>query len=65
MKIDLNNKIELFKTISQRNSSTQPIIKLKSGIRSSNDNLSKSIRNKKDAEIFINELKTAFKKAEK
>ena len=65
MKIDLNNKIELFKTISQKNSQAHPIVKLKSEARSSNDNLSKSIRSKKDAEIFINELKTAFKKSDK
>lgn len=65
MKINLDNKIELFRAISQKNNQVQPVIKLKSGVRLSNDNLSKSIRNKKDAENFINELKSAFKKAEK
>lgn len=65
MKINLDNKIELFRAISQKNNQAHPVIKLKSGVRPSNDNLSKSIRSKKDAENFINELKSAFKKAEK
>lgn len=62
MKIDINSKIELFKAISEKNSSYKPAVKLKTGSSDIQDNLSKAIRNKKDAEDFISELKSAFNK---
>jgi hypothetical protein len=65
MKIDLNNKIQLFKAISEKNREAKPMVKIIHAVRPSNDNLSKSIRNKKEAENFINELKIAFSKTNK
>lgn len=65
MKIDLNNKVQLFKAISEKNSDAKPLVKINYSVRPSNDNLSKSIRSKKDADNFINELKTAFLKKDK
>jgi hypothetical protein len=62
MKIDINSKIELFKSISEKNSTYKPVVKLKTGQSEIQDNLSKAIRNKKDAEDFISELKSAFSK---
>ena len=65
MKINFENKIQMFKAISEKNSNGQPVIKITNSVRPSNDNLSQSIRNKKDADNFIKELKTAFSKNNK
>ncbi|MBF4463920.1 hypothetical protein [Flavobacterium sp. LC2016-12] len=62
MKIDINSKIELFKAISEKNSQYKPLVKLTTGSSDTQDNLSKAIRNKKDAENFISDLKSAFNK---
>jgi len=60
-KSDLKSKTAAIKSLANNN---QSICKpeLKPAIRISNDNLSKSIRNKKDAQSFISELKNSLKK---
>lgn len=59
-KSDLKIKTASIKELAQKsNLNLKP--KMKTGIRLSNDSLSKSIRNKKDAQTFINELKTTLK----
>lgn len=59
-KSDLKIKTALIKDLSQKsNIDFKP--KMKTVIRLSNDSLSKSIRNKKDAQTFINELKSTLK----
>ena len=66
MKVIVENKINSIKTLStSAKVSSDVIIEKKNNIRCVNDNLSRSIRNEKDAAIFIDELKIAIKMAKK
>lgn len=66
MKLIVENKINSIKTLStSAKVSSDVIIEKKNNIRCVNDNLSRSIRNEKDAAIFIDELKIAIKMAKK
>ena len=66
MKSIVENKINSIKTLStSAKVNSDFIIVKKNNIRCVNDNLSRSIRNEKDAAIFIDELKIAIKMAKK
>lgn len=58
-KSDLLLKTAAIKGIAKSSISSKPV--MKTMVRMSNDSLSKSIRNKKDAQTFIDELKIALK----
>lgn len=61
-KSDLKTKMVNIKAVSTSSHANIVKPKLKTEIRMSNDSLSKSIRTKKDAQTFINELKNALNK---
>lgn len=63
MKQTVQNRINFVKAISATKNSSVVVGRASVGIV--NDNLSKSIRNKKDAEVFQNELKNAIKLAKR
>jgi hypothetical protein len=54
MKPEVQNKIDVLIALSKQAHSTTPVVIINS--KSENDGLSKSIRTKRDAEIFMNEL---------
>lgn len=63
MKQTVQNRINSVKAISATNNSS--VVACRMSARIVKDNLSKSIRNEKDAEIFQNELKIAIKLAKR
>lgn len=63
MKKTVQNKLTHLKSLSKA-SAVSRTISVRS-VRSVNDSLSKSIRTKKDADIFRKELNTAFQLAKK
>lgn len=60
----LQNKINKLKALAEKSPSSHDIV-AKSPARIVNDNLSRAIRNERDAEIFRKELKNAFQLAKK
>nr|WP_315155324.1 hypothetical protein [uncultured Flavobacterium sp.] len=65
MKLTVQNKINSVKALSGTKKSSTGFVVSSSSVRIVNDNLSKSIRNEKDAEIFQNDLKIAIKLAKR
>ncbi len=61
MKQSVQHKINTLKALAKSNVVSKTVAKSSSSI--DNDNLSKSIRSKKDAEVFRKELSVAFKLA--
>lgn len=62
MKPTIQNRINSLKALSAANADN---VTIRPTVRSANDNLSKAIRNKKEAEIFKSELQIALKLAKK
>ncbi len=65
MKQTVQNRINSVKALSGTKKSSVDFIVNSSSARIVNDNLSRSIRNNKDAEIFQNDLKIAIKLAKR
>jgi len=64
VKKSIQDKINDIKKLAQASSADYPIKEKKSSTRAQ-DSLSKAIRNKKDADIFLAELEAAIKMAQK
>lgn len=63
MKVNVQDKINSFKKLAQK--SVKANNNQKKGFYGSNDSLSQAIRNEKEANIFLAELETAIKIAQK
>jgi len=63
MKSAVQNKIDSLKSLARLDTSEDS--ESKSNVRSNKDNLSRAIRTKRDADIFMNELKTAISLSKK